>query len=199
MQENVIRCAWAGSDELYQRYHDNEWGRPVHDDNRLFEMLILEGMQAGLSWITILRKRENLSKAFDNFDIDKILQYDNKKVEELLQDPGIIRNRLKVRAVITNAGAFRNIQKEYGSFDAFLWSFVNNEPIQNCWETISEVPVKTELSDEISKIMKKRGFKFTGSTIMYSFMQAVGLVNDHTTDCFVYQDIKSNKKNTKNG
>jgi len=199
MQENVIRCAWAGSDELYQRYHDNEWGRPVHDDNRLFEMLILEGMQAGLSWITILRKRENLSKAFDNFDIDKILQYDNKKVEELLQDPGIIRNRLKVRAVITNAGAFRNIQKEYGSFDAFLWSFVNNEPIQNCWETISEVPAKTELSDEISKIMKKRGFKFIGSTIMYSFMQAVGLVNDHTTDCFVYQDIKSNKKNTKNG
>lgn len=189
MCENKIRCAWAGDEEIYQKYHDLEWGRPLHDERRLFEMLILEGMQAGLSWITILKKRENFRKAFDNFDIDKIQQYDDQKIQELLQDKGIIRNRLKIQAAVTNARAFREVQEEFGSFDVFLWSFVNNKPIQNRWKTVSEVPAKTDLSDEISKILKKRGFKFVGSTIIYAYMQSVGMVNDHVADCFVYKEI----------
>lgn len=194
MAENIVRCAWTGNDELYQKYHDFEWGRPVHDDKRLFEMLILEGMQAGLSWITVLRKRENFRKAFDHFDIDKILQFDAQKVETLLQDEGIIRNRLKILAVIENAKAFRKIQEEYGSFDAFLWVYVDNKPIQNCWRTVSEVPATTELSDKISKDMKKRGFKFVGSTIIYALMQSIGMVNDHTTDCFLYHEINDEQQ-----
>lgn len=181
------RCAWVSDDPLYIAYHDEEWGRPLHDDQRLFEMLILEGAQAGLSWITVLRKRESYRNAFDNFDIDKILHYDDAKIEELMQNEGIIRNRLKINSVITNAKAFRKVQQEYGSFDAFLWGFVNGKPIQNSWAHITDAPAKTELSDAISKDLKKRGFKFIGSTIVYAYLQAVGLVNDHTTDCFVYE------------
>jgi len=187
MKKKIMRCAWAGDDELYQKYHDLEWGRPLHDDHRLFEMLVLEGMQAGLSWITILRKRENFRRAFDNFQLDKILRYDSEKIEDLMNDAGIIRNRLKILSVITNAKAFREVQNEYGSFDAFLWRYVDHKPIQNHWRTMSEVPAATDLSDQISKDMKKRGFKFVGSTIIYAYMQSIGMVNDHTTDCFVFQ------------
>lgn len=188
--DNLTRCAWAGNnDELYRRYHDEEWGQPLHDEQKLFEMLVLEGMQAGLSWITILRKRENFRRAFDNFDIDKILQYDEAKIEALLQDSGIIRNRLKIQAVICNARAFRAVQAEFGSFDAYIWGFVDHKPIINRWKTLAEIPAKTELSDKISKDMKKRGFKFVGSTIIYAHMQATGMVNDHTVDCFRYREL----------
>ena len=183
MGKDLERCAWAGEDELYCRYHDEEWGIPVHDDGRLFEMLNLEGAQAGLSWITILRKRENYRRAFDRFDVDKILKYDDDKLEELMQDAGIVRNRLKIQSVLINARAFRAVQEEYGSFDNFLWSYVEGTPICNHWSDISEVPAKTELSDRISKDLKKRGFKFVGSTIVYAYMQAVGMVNDHICSC----------------
>jgi len=186
MKKDVTRCVWAGEDELYQRYHDEEWGIPVHDDRKLFEMLMLEGAQAGLSWITILRKRENYRKAFDGFDIDKITGYDEKKLEELRQDAGIVRNRLKIQAVVTNAKAFKVIQEEYGSFDEFIWAYVDGEPIRNEWSDISQLPAQTKLSDTISKELKKRGFKFVGSTIIYAFMQAIGMINDHTTDCFLH-------------
>jgi len=189
MKKDIKRCVWAGEDELYQRYHDEEWGIPVHDDKKLFEMLTLEGAQAGLSWITILRKRENYRKAFDEFDIDKIIRYDEKKLEELRQDVGIVRNRLKIQSVVTNAKAFKIIQKEYGSFDAFLWAYVDGEPIRGEWKDVSQLPAQTGLSDIISKELKKRGFKFVGSTIIYAFMQAVGMVNDHTTDCFLYRKL----------
>ena len=181
---NTIRCAWAGDDPLYIDYHDNEWGRPVHDDGKLFEMLILEGMQAGLSWITILRKREAYRTAFDGFDVGKIMLYDDAKVEKLMQNAAIIRNRLKINSIITNARAFRQIQDEFGSFDAFLWRYVDNRPVRNHWQTCHDVPATTELSDKISRDLKNRGFKFVGATIIYSYMQAVGLVNDHTVDCF---------------
>lgn len=190
MDKNLERCAWAGSDELYCRYHDEEWGVPVHEDRRLFEMLILEGAQAGLSWITILRKRENYRRAFDGFDIDKILAYDDSKIESLMQDAGIVRNRLKIQSVVTNAKAFRAVQEECGSFDSFLWSYVDGTPICNNWRDISEIPAKTELSDRISKDLKKRGFKFVGSTIVYAYMQSVGMVNDHTANCFLRTDKK---------
>jgi DNA-3-methyladenine glycosylase I len=183
MDKDIKRCAWAGEDELYCRYHDEEWGIPLHDDRRLFEMLSLEGAQAGLSWITILRKRENYRRAFDGFDIDKILAYDDNKLDALMQDAGIIRNRLKIQSVINNARAFRAVQKEYGSFDSFLWSYVDGTPICNNWNDVSEVPANTELSDQISKDLKKRGFKFVGSTIVYAYMQSVGLVNDHVRGC----------------
>jgi len=188
MEEVVKRCSWSGNDELYQKYHDFEWGRPVHDDHRLFEMLILEGMQAGLSWITILRKRENFRKALDNFDIEKIIRYDDHKIEELMHDAGIIRNRLKIRSVIINAKAFLEVQKEYGSFDSFLWSYVDNKPIKNNWEYIEDMPSSTDLSDRISKDMKKRGFKFVGSTIIYAYLQSIGVINDHVMDCFLYHE-----------
>ena len=194
MKKKIKRCAWAGDDELYQKYHDLEWGRPLHDDHRLFEMLVLEGMQAGLSWITILRKRENFRRAFDNFQLDKILRYDSEKIEDLMNDAGIIRNRLKILSVITNAKAFREVQNECGSFDAFLWRYVDHKPIQNHWSTMSEVPATTDLSDQISKDMKKRGFKFVGSTIIYAYMQSIGMVNDHTTDCFVFQQTSQKKR-----
>lgn len=184
MSDNLIRCEWAGDDELYCRYHDEEWGIPLHDDQRLFEMLILEGMQAGLSWITILRKREAFREAFDNFDIDAILGYDEKRVESLMLNAGIIRNRLKIKSVITNVRAFRKVQEEFGSFDSYLWAYVGGEPIVNSRKDMSEIPATTELSDQISKDLKKRGFKFVGSTIVYAYMQAIGMVNDHTLGCF---------------
>ncbi len=180
------RCGWAGNDPVYIVYHDNEWGIPEHDDHKLFEMLILEGMQAGLSWITILRKRENFRAAFDNFDPEKVSAYDETKITELLQNSGIIRNRGKITAAITNAQHFLDIQREYGSFDAFIWNYVDNSPIINKFKTLEEVPAKTKLSDKISAELKKRGFKYVGSTIIYSFMQAVGMVNDHIESCFRY-------------
>lgn len=183
---NVNRCGWAGSDPVYIAYHDNEWGIPEHNDRKLFEMLILEGMQAGLSWITILRKRENFRAAFDNFEPQKVAAYDESKITELLQNSGIIRNRGKITAAVTNAGHFLEIQREFGSFDAFIWKYVDFSPIINKFKTLEEVPAKTELSDKISADLKKRGFKYVGSTIIYSFMQAVGMVNDHIESCFRY-------------
>lgn len=178
------RCAWSTKNQLDQDYHDEEWGVPLHDDPMLFEFLILEGAQAGLSWSTVLAKRENYRKAFDNFDVHKIIRYDQTKIDALLQDKGIIRNKLKVNSVVTNAKAFIKVQEEFGSFDTYIWSFVDGKTIQNTWKDISEVPSKTAISDKMSKDLKKRGFKFIGSTICYAFMQATGMVNDHTTDCF---------------
>ena len=172
-----------------KEYHDTEWGVPVHDDQILFEFLILEGAQAGLSWNTILQKRENFRRAFDNFDYNKIMLYGEKKVEELLNNPGIIRNRLKIVAAISNAKAILKVQKEFGSFDNYIWNFVDNNPIINKFISLEDLPSKTELSERISKDLKKRGFKFVGPTIIYSFMQAVGMTNDHTIDCFRYKEI----------
>jgi DNA-3-methyladenine glycosylase I len=183
------RCEWCGSDPLYTKYHDDEWGVPVHDDQKLFEMLILEGAQAGLSWITVLKKRKNYRKAFDNFDVVKVSKYSEKKVAKLLANPGIIRNRLKVNAAVTNAKAFLKIQDEFGSFDKYIWQFVNYEPIVNKFKILKELPAKSEISDFMSNDLKERGFKFVGSTICYAFMQAVGMVNDHTTDCFKYEEL----------
>lgn len=183
------RCEWSGSDELYIKYHDEEWGIPVHDDRIHFEMLILEGAQAGLSWITVLRKRENYRKAFDNFNVDKVARYTEKRIEKLLQNPGIIRNRLKVKAAVSNAKVFLEVQKEFGSFDKYIWQFVNHKPIVNKWKKMSQIPATSKESDELSKDLKKRGFKFVGSTIMYAHMQAIGMVNDHTTDCFRYKEL----------
>lgn len=188
---NKARCAWAGSDALYQQYHDTEWGVPVHDDQRLFEFLILEGAQAGLSWITILRKRENYRAAFDDFDATRIARYDANKIESLLQNTGIVRNRLKVQAAIINAQKFLEIQESHGSFDAFVWQFVGGTPRQNHWRGLAEVPASTVESDAMSKILKQRGFKFVGSTICYAFMQATGMVNDHTVNCFRYAKLHS--------
>ena len=177
------RCAWVSADPLYIEYHDKEWGRLVRDDSLLFEFLILEAFQAGLSWITILHKRENFRRAFDNFDVRKIADYDNAKLELLRQDAGIIRNRLKIEAVRNNARAFLRVQMEFGSFSNYFWDFVEGQPIVNHWKTSAEVPVNSPLSDAISKDLRKRGFKFVGSTIVYSFMQAVGIVNDHEVSC----------------
>ncbi len=174
-----------------ETYHDEEWGVPVHDDRKLFEFLVLEGAQAGLSWTTVLAKRENYRKAFDGFDVQKIIHYEQNKIDELLGNKGIIRNKLKINSVITNARIFIEIQEEYGSFSEYIWSFVNGKPIQNTWKSIEDVPARTELSDRISKALKKKGFKFIGSTICYAFMQAIGMVNDHTADCFRYEEIKN--------
>ena len=184
-----LRCQWSGDDPLMVQYHDEEWGVPKHDDRRLFEDLILDGAQAGLSWSTILRKRENYRQAFDNFNPVKIAAYDEAKIEALLQNPGIIRNRQKVLSAIRNAQAFLKVQEEFGSFDAYIWGFVGGKPVQNGWQSMSQLPAKTPLSEEISKDLKKRGFSFVGPTIVYAFMQAVGMVNDHTTDCFLYHEI----------
>jgi len=185
-----VRCPWAKtSSELYVRYHDQEWGVPQHDDRRLFEMLILEGAQAGLSWDTILNKRENYRAAFDGFDARKISRYGERKIASLLADPGIVRNRLKIAAAITNAHLFLDIQREFGSFDAYIWQFTGGAPIQNAWKSMSEVPPKTAESDAMSKALAKRGFKFVGSTICYAFMQAVGMVNDHSTSCFRWREL----------
>jgi DNA-3-methyladenine glycosylase I len=180
------RCGWSGSDPLYIEYHDTEWGVPVHDDRRLFEFLILEGAQAGLSWITVLRKRENYRKAFDQFDPSKIARYKEAKVAKLLANEGIIRNRLKIAATIQNAAEFVKLQKEFGTFDSYIWQFVNGRPIKNSWKSLKEIPAKTAESDSMSKDLSRRGFKFVGSTICYAFMQACGLVNDHITSCFRY-------------
>lgn len=178
------RCPWCGNDELYIKYHDEEWGVPVHCDLKHFEFLVLESAQAGLSWITILRKRENYRKAYDEFDPVKVAKYDEEKIESLVKNPGIIRNSRKIRASINNAKRFLEVQEEFGSFDGYIWSFVNNRPINNQWTVLSEVPSNTELSDKIAKDLKKRGFQFIGTTIIYSYMQAVGLVNDHLVGCF---------------
>ena len=184
------RCAWAGEDALYRHYHDTEWGVPLHDDRQLFEFLVLEGAQAGLSWITILRKRENYRSAFDNFDAKRIAAYDANKIESLLQDAGIVRNRLKVAAAIANAKSFLDAQNEFGSFDKFIWQFAGGKPKQNKWRLHNLVPANTQESDAMSKELKRRGFKFVGTTICYAFMQAVGMVNDHTTDCFRYKELQ---------
>jgi DNA-3-methyladenine glycosylase I len=191
------RCPWAMSDPLYTLYHDREWGRPVHDDRKLFEMLILEGAQAGLSWITILKKRENYRKAFDNFDAKKIACYDTKKVKQLLKNKGIVRNRLKIEAAIQNAKAFLAVQKEFGTFDEYIWSFVGARQKVNRWKSLKQIPTTTPESDAMSKDLKKRGFKFVGSTICYAFMQAVGMVDDHVVDCFLRTYPRRRKKNAK--
>lgn len=184
-----IRCGWVTEDPLYIRYHDEEWGVPVYDDRRLFEFLILEGAQAGLSWITILKKREAYREAFDGFDPHLIAAYDEEKVAQLLANPGIVRNQLKIRAAVKNARAFLQVQEEFGSFRDYIWSFVDGEPIINHWRRLEEVPARTPLSDVMSKDLKKRGFSFVGSTICYAFMQATGMVMDHTTDCFRYGEL----------
>ena len=183
------RCPWPGKDELYIKYHDEEWGVPVHEDRKHFEFLVLEGAQAGLSWLTILRRRENYQKAYDNFDPAKVARYDEAKVAELLANGGIIRNRKKIESSINNAKRFLEIQQEFGSFDSYIWSFVNFKPVINSWKTLSEIPAKTDLSDRISKDLKKRGFSFVGSTIIYAHIQAIGLVNDHLVSCFRYKQV----------
>ena len=184
------RCAWADTDPLYCAYHDREWGVPLHDDRALFEFLILEGAQAGLSWITILRKRDNYRAAFDNFDPARIARYGADKIESLLQDAGIVRNRLKVEATINNARKFLDVQEKFGSFDAFVWQFVGGKPRQNHWRGLAEIPASTPESDAMSKELKRRGFKFAGSTICYAHMQATGMVNDHTVDCFRHKELE---------
>ena len=183
------RCAWAGNDPLYTSYHDEEWGVPVHDDRKLFEMLTLEGAQAGLSWITILRKRENYRAAFDNFDPATVAAYDDEKIAALLLDAGIVRNKLKIRGTVQNARAFLEIQREFGSFDAYIWGFVGGQPIQNARQGMGDIPAKTDVSDAISKDLKKRGFTFVGSTILYAHMQATGMVNDHVVTCPQYAPL----------
>ena len=181
----ITRCAWCEKDDLYRNYHDEEWGKPIYDDETIFEFLILESFQAGLSWYTILAKRENFRAAFDYFDYQKIAQYPEEKVEELIQNAGIIRNRLKILATINNAQKFMEVQKEFGSFSKYIWGFVNHEPIINRPKILKEVPATTEISDALAKDLKKRGFKFMGSTVVYAHMQATGMVNDHVEDCFV--------------
>jgi DNA-3-methyladenine glycosylase I len=183
------RCSWCGDDPLYRSYHDNEWGVPMHDDQALFEFLILEGAQAGLSWITVLRKRENYRAAFDGFDAGRIARYDAGKIATLLQDPGIIRNRLKVEAAVTNARKFIEVQETFGSFNDYIWQFVDGKPRQNKWRSIAEIPASTPQSDAMSKDLKRRGFKFVGSTICYAHMQATGMVNDHTIDCYRHKEL----------
>ena len=178
------RCPWCGNDELYVKYHDEEWGVPVHDDKKHFEFLVLESAQAGLNWLTILRKRENYRKDYDGFDYNKVALYDENKINELMQDAGIIRNRRKIEASINNAKCFIEIQKEFGSFDNYIWGFVNNSPVVNNWHDISEVPATSELSDKVSKDLKSRGFKFLGTTTVYAHLQATGIINDHLISCF---------------
>lgn len=183
------RCGWCVGDPLYEAYHDEEWGVPIKDDATLFEFLILETFQAGLSWITILRKRESFKKAFDHFDYHKIATYDQIKIDSLIQDAGIVRNKLKINAAVTNAQAFIDVQKEFGSFSEYIWGFINGRPIKNAFKNYKDAPAKTPLSDTISKDLKKKGFKFVGSTIIYAFMQATGMVNDHEIDCFRYNEV----------
>jgi DNA-3-methyladenine glycosylase I len=189
MKNSKQTCSWPTGDPLLIKYHDKEWGVPLHDDRKLFEFLILEGFQAGLSWLIVLRKRENFRKAFDNFDFNKVARYDKRKINSLLKDSGIIRNRLKIEAAVTNAKAFLEVRKEFGTFDKYIWGFTEGKPIHNRFESLEELPAKTELSDLISKDLKKRGFKFVGSTIVYAHMQATGMVNDHIKSCFRYKKI----------
>jgi DNA-3-methyladenine glycosylase I len=187
-KKNLVRCSWA-SNELAVAYHDREWGVPVHDDRVLFEFLILEGAQAGLSWNTILQKRDHYRKAFDHFRPERVAKYDRKKVAALLRDPGVVRNRLKIAAAVENAKAFLAVQKEFGSFDRYIWQFVGGKPQVNNWDGLKGIPARTTESDAMSKDLKKRGFKFVGTTICYAFMQAVGLVNDHVVGCFRYKQV----------
>jgi DNA-3-methyladenine glycosylase I len=189
--ESPIRCAWCSSDPLYQAYHDEEWGVPSHDDRHLFEMLLLEGAQAGLAWITILKKREGYRAAFDGFDPERIARYDDAKKAELMANAGIVRNRLKIEAAVTNARAYLALREEGKTLDAYLWRYVEGRPLQNRWASLREIPPRTALSDAMSKDLGKRGFKFIGSTICYAFMQAVGMVNDHTTDCFRHHPVRA--------
>ena len=189
MSREAVRCKWCGNDPLYIQYHDKEWGVPVYEDAKIFEFLLLETFQAGLSWITILRRRKNFSTTFDNFDFQKIANYSDEKLEDLRQDSGIIRNRLKIKTAKTNAIAFMEVQKEFGTFSKYIWSFLDGKPIKNAFKTMSELPANTPLSDKISADLKKRGFKFVGSTIVYAHMQAMGIVNDHTTDWFRYNEV----------
>jgi len=188
------RCEWCGTDPLYVAYHDDEWGVPAHDDRRLFEMLVLEGAQAGLSWSTILKKREAYREAFDHFDPEKVARYTPKRIETLLANPGIVRNRLKVESAVRNARAFLKVVDEFGSFDRYIWSFVDGRPVQNEWRRLRDLPPKTPQSDAMSKDLKKRGFNFVGSTICYAFMQAVGMVNDHVVDCYRYREVARFKR-----
>jgi len=183
-------CSWPTDDALMIKYHDKEWGVPVHNDKKLFEFLLLEGMQAGLSWRTVLYKRENFRKAFDNFDFNKIAKYNKRKINSLLKDKGIIRNKLKVESAVTNAKVFLEERKKFGTFNRYIWSFVNGKPIQNKFKSLKEIPASTELSDLISKDLKKRGFKFVGTTIIYAHMQATGMVNDHVVGCFRYKEVQ---------
>jgi len=184
------RCGWSAGSQLYQAYHDLEWGVPAHDERRLFEMLILEGAQAGLSWSTILNKRQGYLQAFDHFEAEKVARYDEHKFAELMTNPGIVRNRLKISAAIENARAFLEIQRQHGSFDAYIWQFVGGQPVQNSWSALSEVPATTPVSDAMSKALRRAGFRFVGSTICYSYMQAVGMVNDHITTCFRWTEVR---------
>lgn len=186
----LVRCSWAGSDPLYQRYHDSEWGVPVRSDRKLFEFLILEGAQAGLSWITVLRKREAYRKAYDGFDFHKVAAYGEDKLRELLDDSGIIRNRLKIRSSVQNARAFLRVREEFGTFSRYIWRFVDGRPLQNAWRT-GELPASTPLAETISKDLRKRGFNFVGPTIIYAHMQATGMVNDHTVDCFRHGEVRA--------
>lgn len=196
--EKRKRCEWARQDDpLYVSYHDVEWGVPLHDDRKLFEFLILEGAQAGLSWSTILHKRQNFQRAFDHFDPRKVSQYDEKKVRELLSDSGIIRNRLKIVAAIENAKSFINVQEEFGTFDEYVWKFVDGRPKQNKWRSLKEIPARTVESDVMSKDMIKRGFRFVGSTICYAFMQTIGMVNDHAVYCFRYNDLMRGRERSR--
>ena len=188
--KKLNRCGWCEGDELYEAYHDNEWGVPVYDDDTIFEFLILETFQAGLSWITVLRKRENFREAFDDFDYKKIANYSEEKIQELLQNPGIIRNKLKIRATVTNAKAFMEVQKEFSSFSKYIWDFVDGDPIQNEVEDYKNAPATTDISDKLSKDLKKKGFKFVGSTVLYAHMQATGMVNDHEISCFRHSEVK---------
>ena len=190
MKNEKATCGWAGTDQLYIDYHDKEWGVPVHDDRKIFEFLVLESAQAGLSWITILRKRENYRQAFAGFDPVKVARFDSTKVEELLQNPGIIRNRKKIESAINNAQRFLEVQKEFGSFDKYIWSFTGGRQLVNAWKDLSQLPATSPESDKLSKDLKKRGFKFLGSTTCYSHMQATGMVNDHITCCFRYKKVQ---------
>ena len=183
------RCSWSSTDPLYRKYHDTEWGVPLHNDRRLFEFLILDGAQAGLSWFTILKKRQNYRKAFDDFDPHKIAGYDTRKVSELLSNEGIVRNKLKINAAIQNAISFLAVQREFGSFNNYIWQFVGGDTIKNKWESLAEIPAQTQESAAMGADLKKRGFKFVGPTICYAFMQAAGLVNDHVVDCFRYEEV----------
>jgi DNA-3-methyladenine glycosylase I len=187
------RCEWSLGSELYQEYHDTEWGTPVFDDRKHFEFLVLESAQAGLSWITILKKRENYRRAYDGFDPAKVARYTEKKKAALLADPGIVRNRLKIEASISNAAHFLEIQKEFGSFSDYIWSFTKGKPVTGKWKTLAEIPARTELSDAVAADLKKRGFKFLGGTIMYSHMQATGIINDHLTSCFRFKELKAGR------
>ena len=190
MKKGKQTCAWPTADPLLMKYHDKEWGVPLHSDRKLFEFLVLEGFQAGLSWLTVLRKRENFRKAFDKFDFNKVAQYDERKINSLLKDSGIIRNKLKIRGAVINAKAFLQVRKEFGTFDKYIWGFVNGKPIQNKFKSLKELPAKTKLSDRISDDLKEKGFKFVGSTIVYVHMQATGMVNDHVISCYRHKEAK---------